>query len=87
MLLVITLGTFSGCINSEYKQQEIINTFDSFENARDYVFVTSSPDCLYVRDNVIDLNDLTYNGAPCHYISTTTLPHIFMHTIQSQKIR
>ena len=72
MLLVITLGTFSGCINSEYKQQEIINTFDSFENARDYVFVTSSPDCLYVRDNVIDLDDLTYNGAPCHYISTTT---------------
>lgn len=72
MLLVITLGTFSGCINSKYKQQEIINTFDSFENARDYVFVTSSPDCLYVRDNVIDLDRLTYDGAPCHYISTTT---------------
>ena len=77
MLLVITLGTFSGCTNFKYKQQIIINTFDSFENARDYVFVTYSPDCLYVRDNVIDLDDLTYNGAPCHYISTATTSAYF----------
>ena len=72
MLLVIILGTFSGCINSEHKQQKIIDTFESFENAQDYVFVTYSPDCLYIRDNVIELDSVTYRGVPCHYISTTT---------------
>lgn len=77
ILFAITLFSLSGCRYSERKQQEIINTFDSFENARDYVFVTSSPDCLYVRDNVINLDDLTYNGAPCHYIATTTTSAYF----------
>ena len=72
ILFAITLGTFSGCFNSEREQQKIIDTFESFENAQDYVFVTYSPDCLYVRDNVIDLDSLTYDGVPCHYISTTT---------------
>ena len=72
MLLAVTLGTFSGCFNSEHKQQKIIDTFESFENAQDYVFVTSSPDCLYIRDNVIELDSVTYEGVPCHYISTTT---------------
>ena len=71
MLLAI-LGTFSGCINSEHTKQEIINTFNSFENSQDYVFVTFAPNRLHVRNNVIDLDDLTYDGAPCHYISTTT---------------
>ena len=70
-LLAIVLA-FSGCINSEQVQQSIIDTFASFESAEDYVFVTESPDRLYIRENVIDLDEVTYEGRPCYYISTET---------------
>lgn len=73
LLFLLTVAlSLSGCINSERKQQTIIDTFASFENAEDYVFVTWSPNRLYIRDNVIDLEDLSYEGRPCHYISTST---------------
>lgn len=70
-LLAIVLA-FSGCINSEQEQQSIIDTFASFESAEDYVFVVQSPDRLYVRGDYVELEDLTYEDRPCHYISTTT---------------
>lgn len=72
ILLSITIFSLSSCINFKYKQQKIIETFESFENSEDYVFVTSSPNKLYVRKNVIDLDNLTYEERPCRYISTTT---------------
>lgn len=70
-LLTVAL-LLSGCINSEQVQQSIIDTFASFEGAEDYVFVVQSPDRLYVRGDYVELEDLTYEDRPCHYISTTT---------------
>lgn len=71
LLLIFIISILSACVNSESKQQKIIDTFASFENAQDYVFVTRSPDVLYVRENAIDLESLTYDDLPCHYIRTT----------------
>ncbi len=72
-------------VNSPRKEQKIIDTFESFDNAQEYVFVTQSPDCLYVRGNVIDLEELTYNDAPCHYISTTnTCAYFYSYHAESK---
>ena len=72
-------------VNSPRKEQKIIDTFDSFDNSQEYVFVTQSPDCLYVRGNVIDLEELTYNDAPCHYISTTnTCAYFYSYHAESK---
>ena len=71
--------------NSERKQQKIIDTFESFDNTQEYVIVTQSPDRLYVRGNVVDLETLTYQEAPCHYISTTnTCAYFYSYHAESQ---
>jgi len=70
-LILTIILSFSSCVNTKRKEQKIIDTFDSFENAQNYVFHTSSPDRLYIRDNVIDLENLYYEGSLCHFVSTT----------------
>ena len=71
--------------NSERKQQKIIDTFESFDNTQEYVIVTQSPDRLYVRGNVVDLETLTYQEAPCHYISTTnTCAYFYSYHAESK---
>lgn len=72
VLLLIPVFSLSGCVNSERKQQKILDTFSSFENESEYVFVTWSPDELHIRENVIDLASLSYEGRLCSYISTAT---------------
>lgn len=67
--LLLSLGA---CINSKRKQEKIKETFSSFDNAQDYVFVTHSPNCLYVGENVIDMDQLTWQGRKCAYIGTAT---------------
>ena len=84
LLIFSMLLSLGACINSKRKQEKIKDTFSSFDNAHDYVFVTHSPNCLYIGENVIDMDQLTWQGRKCAYIGTATdCAYFFTHCEQS----
>ena len=54
------------CTNSKEKQQRIIDTFNSFTNAKEFVLITN--DDIRLGDTVIDRDRVQYEGTHCLFI-------------------
>jgi len=66
VLSLIIIFSFSSCVNSNEKVEEIRNTFNSFENSDNYIFKTYNQ--LHIGKRVISLEDIKYNGEKCELI-------------------